>query len=379
MRILLDCRPLQMEGLDCERSRLIFSAAAAISGANNAAIPGGKIEWILMADRQYRPDLLPGLPGRVIARRAFGGMALAGILGRRLWQDRQLRRLLRRERVDMVWVTGGIAAGAMPVPFCLWMPERVDRTSQRLKSGLEKAAAVICYSDGDRERLLRLLPEVKPRLHVLRPAPAEGIGPLPLEDKETIKAMRAKGTDYFLANLTGCGEAKAVDLLKAFSLFKRRQQSNMRLMLTGGPRQRERIVERLKTYRYREDVEWVADAAAAAAAETPGAGQAELAGAAYAVVLPAEGNGLGTTLLNMWKAGVPVIAADGGLWEEMGQGAVLGVASGDPASLAAQLMRIYKEEDLRAELIGKGFERLKVYSGENFLRLLQVITEIAAC
>jgi len=96
-------------------------------------------------------------------------------------------------------------------------------------------------------------------------------------------------------------------------------------------------------------------------------------------LLPAEGDGIGTTLLNMWKTGVPVIAASGGLWEEMAQGAVLGILSGDPASLAGQLMRIYKEEDLRAELIGKGFERLHVYSGENFLRLLRVITEIAAC
>jgi glycosyltransferase involved in cell wall biosynthesis len=97
------------------------------------------------------------------------------------------------------------------------------------------------------------------------------------------------------------------------------------------------------------------------------------------VLLPVEGNGLGTTLLNMWKAGVPVIAADGGLMEEMAQGAVLGVAPRDPAALAAQLMRIYKEEDLRQALTRKGFERLKFYSRENFLKVLQVITEIAGC
>jgi hypothetical protein len=70
---------------------------------------------------------------------------------------------------------------------------------------------------------------------------------------------------------------------------------------------------------------------------------------------------------------------NGGLLQEMAGGAALGFAPGDPASLAAQLMRIYKEEDLRKDLIGKGFERLKLYSGENFLRVLRVITEIAAC
>jgi glycosyltransferase involved in cell wall biosynthesis len=95
--------------------------------------------------------------------------------------------------------------------------------------------------------------------------------------------------------------------------------------------------------------------------------------------LPVEGNSLGTTLLNTWKAGIPVIAAGGGLLEEMAQGAVLSVVPGDPASLAAQLMRIYKEEQLREELTRKGFERLKVYSRENFLQVLRVITEIAVC
>ncbi|HTR28085.1 MAG TPA: hypothetical protein VMH27_02375 [Puia sp.] len=381
MRILLDCRPLQGEGLDCERSRLIFAAAA--------ALPEGRIEWVFMADRRYPAGLPSGLPGRVVFRRA-----LAGSLGRRLWYGRPLHRLLRRERVDMVWLTDGVAAGSMPVPFCLWMPERADRLSQRLKSGLEKAAAVVCYSDRDRGRLVQLLPAVEPRVRVLRPAPVEGIGPLSPEEKEAIKARWTKGMDYFLADLSGCGEATAIDVLKAFSLFKRRQQSGMRLILAGAAEQRERILERLKTYRYREDVDWVAEGAAvsvavesaavesaavSAAVEGPGAGQRALAGAAYAVLLPAQTTGLGTPLLDLWKAGVPVIAADGGLWEEMAQGAVLGMASGDPASLAARLMRIYKEEDLRAELIGKGFERLKIYSGENFLRLLQVITEIAAC
>jgi glycosyltransferase involved in cell wall biosynthesis len=104
-----------------------------------------------------------------------------------------------------------------------------------------------------------------------------------------------------------------------------------------------------------------------------------MAGAAYAVLLPVEGRSLGTKLLNTWKAGVPVIAAGGGLLEELAQGAALSVAPGDPTSLAAQLMRIYKEEDLRQELTRKGFERLKVYSRENFLEVLRVITEIAAC
>jgi glycosyltransferase involved in cell wall biosynthesis len=76
---------------------------------------------------------------------------------------------------------------------------------------------------------------------------------------------------------------------------------------------------------------------------------------------------LGTALLNAWKAGVPVIAVNDGLLQEMAAGAALGVVAGDPASLATQLMLIYKDEQLRRDLIGKGFERLDAYSRERSL------------
>jgi glycosyltransferase involved in cell wall biosynthesis len=372
MLILLDCRPLQAAGPDSERSRLILSAAAALSEAQG-------IEWLMVMDHRYRQGLFPVLPGKVIVRRALPGRA-----GWRWWYDRQLPRVARHEGVDAAWLTGGIAGG-MKVPVCLWMPERANPASRgghrgyaalyksRMKGSLERAAEVVCYSGRDR-LLLEAFPSAgKKKIRVLSAVADESIGILAPAEKEKIKAERTDGKEYFLADLTGCGEAEVVDLLKAFSLFKKRQRSQMRLVLEGRMEAFKGIAERLKKYRYRMDVDWGdgrSDSGRPAWAQ---------AGAAYAVLLPVEGNSLGTTLLNMWKAGVPVIAADGGLMEEMAQGAVLGVAPGDPAALAAQLMRIYKEEDLRHALIGKGFERLKFYSRENFLKVLQVITEIAGC
>jgi glycosyltransferase involved in cell wall biosynthesis len=368
MRILLDCRPLQLAGPDAERSRLIFSAVAELSAS-------GGVEWLLIADHRYRRGLFPAVSGRVIIRRA-----LPGRVGWRNWYGRQVRRVAEKEGVDMVWLTGGIAAGGIAVPVCLWMPERADPKRgvrrgygslyrSRLKTSLGIVAAVVCYSERDRVWLEGIGSEVKEKVRVLTAVTDESIGVITEEEKEKIKAERTQGKEYFLADLTGCGEEEVVNLLKAFSLFKKRQQTQMRLVLAGGIKAPERIGERLKTYKYRQDVDL--DAADGKRPVPPGA--------AYAVLLPVEGNSLGTTLLCTWKAGVPVIAVNGGIFEEMAQGAVLGIAAGDPATLAGQMMRIYKEEDLRQELTRKGFERLKVYSRENFAQVLQVITEIAAC
>ncbi|HET6253837.1 MAG TPA: glycosyltransferase [Puia sp.] len=357
MRILLDCRRLRPAGPAADKTRLLFSAAAMLSAEDG-------IEWLILMDHRYRPGLFPELPGQVITRRS-----LPGRLGWRWWHDRVIRRLARQQHIDMVWLTGGVAARGMRVPFCVWMP--VGGGDARLKPGLERAAAVICYSERERDRLEGMMPAAEGKIHVLTPVADESIGVIPEIEKEKIKAEKAKGREYFLADLTGCGEGEVMNILKAFSLFKKRQQSQMRLVFTGTIRAAKRMEERLKTYKYRQDVDWPGDA--------PDSEKLALAGAAYAVVLPVEGNGLGVKLLDRWKAGVPVIAAGGGRLEEMAQGAALGMAPGDPASLAAQLMRIYKEEDLRQELTRKGFERLKVYSRENFLGVLRVITEIAAC
>jgi len=229
---------------------------------------------------------------------------------------------------------------------------------------LGQVAAVVCYSERDRVWLEGIGSEAKEKVRVLTAVADDSIRVITEDEKEKIKAERTQGKEYFLADLTGCGEEEGVNLLKAFSLFKKRQRSQMRLVLGGRMDAFGGMEERLKTYKYRQDVDW-----------DPGVP----AGAAYAVLLPVEGNSLGTTLLRTWQAGVPVIAVNGGIFEEMAQGSVLGMAAGDPAALAGQMMRIYKEEDLRQELTRKGFERLKIYSRENFTQVLRVITEIAAC
>ncbi len=113
MLILLDCRPLQAAGPDSERSRLIFSAAAALSASDG-------VEWLMVADQRFRSGQFPALPGRVVIRRA-----LPGRLGWRCWYDRQLPRLATQMGVQRAWLTAGVTGG-MRVPVCLWVPDRAN-------------------------------------------------------------------------------------------------------------------------------------------------------------------------------------------------------------------------------------------------------------
>jgi glycosyltransferase involved in cell wall biosynthesis len=367
MLILLDCRPLQYAGSGSEKAHFIFSAAAALSGERG-------VKWLFVVDHSYQPEMLPDLAGvsilthaSILTRRAFPGRA-----GWRLWYDWQIPRLARHHKADLLMLTAGIAAADPAVPQCLWMPERANPAegdtgkrhpsiyAGRLVASLQRAAAVFCFSQRDRVWLAGRYPAGEEKTFVLQTVPAEGVSPSAATEKEKIKAGYVQGKEYFLADLTGAGEEDTMNLLKAFSLFKKRQLSNMQLVLTGRASvSASGVKEKLKTYKYRQDVHWPD--------ELPEKEERGLRGAAYAALFPVDGNTLGTPLLNAWAAGVPAIVINGGLLQEMAGGSALGATAGDPAALAAQLMLIYKDESLRRDLIAEGLDRLGAFSRERTL------------
>ena len=372
MLILLDCRPLQYAGPGSERSRFILAAAAAL--ARDKAV-----KWLFVVDHTFRPGMLDGISGdSVLVRRA-----IPGSFGWRWWYDRQIPRLARQYRADMVMLTGGITAKLSGAPQCLWMPERADPGENgndrlypaiyrsRLAAGLQRAALIFCFTGRDRDWLAGYRPGVEEKILVLPAAMGEDAGvkgPLADAEKEEIKRRYVRGKEYFLADLAGAGEEDVINLLKAFSLFKKRQQSNMQLLLTGGINGSADVIRRrLETYKYREDVHWQDGPAADGGLAADGG---RVNRAAYAALLLFDGHTLGAPLLNAWAAGVPVIAADGSLLQEIAGDAALPAGAGDPASLAAQLMRIYKDENGRMDLIRRGLDRRGAYSRDQSLSAL---------
>ena len=343
MLILLDCRPLQNAGSGGEKARLIFSVAVALA-ADKA------VKWLLLVDHTYRSDLFPDLPDLpVVVQRALPGRA-----GWKLWYDWQIPRLVRKHRPDLVMLTGGVAAASMPVPQYLWMPVHADPQeggkelplyAGRLDSSLRRAEKVFCFSERDRSWLAGRGGAGFDKLVVVGPAPSGETVMLSAAERERAKDGFARGREYFFADATGGGEEDVIYLLKAFSLFKKRQLSNLQLVvagvLTAG------LGEKLRTYKYKEDVHWC----------DPMAANDRLVGA-YAALLSFDGDVLGTRLVDAWKAGVPVLVTKPGRLLELAGNATLGAGATDPAAFAGHMMSVYKDEALRAGLIERGLSRL---------------------
>ena len=72
---------------------------------------------------------------------------------------------------------------------------------------------------------------------------------------------------------------------------------------------------------------------------------------------------LGSTLLDVLRAGVPIVANEiGGIPEVITEGCGVLVPPGDAGTLAEQLLRLYRSEELRQRLSENGLERAKEFS-----------------
>jgi glycosyltransferase involved in cell wall biosynthesis len=253
---------------------------------------------------------------------------------------------------------------AGPVGRWLWSRWQLPGIVKKLKADLVMTAKEISRTPGAADERYR---------------------PLSGEEKAEIKQRYAEGKEYLLAGVAGVRPEEVVDLLKAFSLFKKRQRSNMQLVLGG-----EGLVHgwgiglagKLANYKYRADIHLYngangadphgsdgmdlhrADGPDPHWNNDPGEEWRRLVGAAYVFISFAGKDPPGLAMLNAWKSGTPVIVTGEHSLQGPGGEAALYPEPGDPASLAALLMSLYTNEGLRAELIGKAMNRVRSFSWE---------------
>jgi glycosyltransferase involved in cell wall biosynthesis len=164
--------------------------------------------------------------------------------------------------------------------------------------------------------------------------------------KQLIKQKLTGGTEFFYCEEGWNTMERAVELLLAFSAFKKRMQTGMKLVLAGqGPAPAD-WQEKLSSYRYREDVITVSD-------NVKLKERIEMLASAYSLVhLPV---GAKTRLPEYaFLLNVPVITLPHEVIREIGGNAPLYCTDAPGESLAQNLMRMYKDEKLRGECINAG-------------------------
>lgn len=179
--------------------------------------------------------------------------------------------------------------------------------------------------------------------------------PLEWEDKEAVKQQYAAGYDYFVF-VGGIHPRKnLLNLLKAFSIFKKWQKTNMKLLVVGrkGWLYHDTL-EKLKTYKYRDEVILLD--------YLPEEELARIVASAYALVYPSFFEGFGVPIVEAMQCHVPVITSQRSSMLEIGGDAALYADPDDPKQIASHMQMLFKNEKLREQLIEKGISRAALFS-----------------
>jgi glycosyltransferase involved in cell wall biosynthesis len=236
------------------------------------------------------------------------------------------------------------------------------------KKFLRKAKQIVAVSEFTKSDIKKYHPASGEKISVVNGAARERFQPLPWSDREQVKQSFADGREYFLFTGGIHPRKNLMNLLKAFSLFKKWQQSNMKLLVAGRLAwQYTDVLEKLKTYRYRDDVVLLN--------YLPDEQLAKITAAAYALVYPSFFEGFGLPIVEAMQCEVPVIAGDTGSMPEIGGDAALYADPSNPDAIAKHMLHLYKDESLRSSLIEAGKKQAARFSWDRAAEeLWQVIT-----
>jgi glycosyltransferase involved in cell wall biosynthesis len=294
----------------------------------------------------------------------------------KLWYDVKIPPILKKYKADVFVSCDGFCSLTTPVPQCLLIhdlsfihyPSFIPRSHHLFykyytPKFLQKAATVITVSEFSKQDILAQYKIDAGKVNIVPNAVKDIFHPVATAVKETVKKKYTDDKDYFVYAGAIHPRKNLTNLLKAFSIFKRKQKSNWKLVLAGRLAWKyKHFIESLKSYKYREDV--------VLTGYLPEEELVKVIGSAYGLIYPSLQEGFGVPVLEAMKCNVAVITSENSAMQEVSKDAALYVNPSDHTDIADKMMLLYKDESLRDRLIQKGLTVSEQYSWERSSELL---------
>lgn len=293
------------------------------------------------------------------------------------WLNYKIPVVLRKYKADVFVSMEGICSLRTRVPQCLLISDLGFLHSSSLArkpqsrfykkytpAFLAKAKAIAAISEYVQKTIADQYKIAKENITVVHPAINEIFKPFHWEEQEIIKEKYAEGKAYFLCN-TNCN---LINLLKAFTFFKKRQKSSMLLLIAGNTN--EHFKKEFKTYKLREEVKLLED--------LDKIELAKITAAAYAVVHPVLHDDISLPALQSLQCQVPLVISEAGSLPSVFREAALYVNPEIFEDIAQKMMLVFKDEDRAKELVKAGNELVKLYQLDKNADLLMECIEKCA-
>jgi glycosyltransferase involved in cell wall biosynthesis len=293
----------------------------------------------------------------------------------RYWFDLKVPLVLKKIKADVFVSTDGYCSLTSKIPQCmvvhdlgfLHMPEAYKNSHVRfLKSNmpkyLKKANRIVTISGFSKNDILSHYKIKAEKIDVVYNGVKENFQPVSGEEKVAVKEKYTEGKEFFIYVGAIQPRKNLVNLLKAYSIFKKRLHSGMKLVLAGRLAwKNDEFLQLLKTYKYKDDV-----------VLTGYLKEHELASlfaTAYALVYPSLFEGFGVPVIEAMKMKVPVLTSEKTSMQEIAGEAALYFDPNDHEDIAEKMMLIYKDENLRKQLIEKSGPIVLKYNWESAAEL----------
>lgn len=300
----------------------------------------------------------------------------------RIWYNLKLPSALKKNKAD-VFISEMFISLKTKIPQLLIAPDLtyihypsfIDKNhisfyKKKTPKFLEKANEIIVNSFFFKKEITERFKIIKEKIHVIYPVTKRNSTPATFEEKELMKEKYADGNEYFIYKGIISPEQNLVNLLKAFSFFKKRQRSKMQLIITGEAGAKyEEFVRSLESYRFKKDVKVLLGMP-----ETE-----KILASAYAMVYVPFYETKGDEVIEAMQSEVPLIVSDTQFLKEYCADAALYVKPDNINDIAEKMMLLFKDEQKRKEFIEKEILQIKQFKAkENAGLLLEIIEKIAS-
>jgi glycosyltransferase involved in cell wall biosynthesis len=285
----------------------------------------------------------------------------------KFWYDYKLPALLKKIKADVLINADGACSLRTNTPQCMlindidylqhpeWYPRKYVRfTQSNTPNFLQKAKKIITNTQALKDELIGKYSTNPDKITVIYPGTTPLYLPISNNEKLLIKEKFSGCKEYFLFFDEINQQTNLIHLLKAFSFFKKRQKSNMQLIIIAKDAATDNtIIKSLSTYKYRNDVVLLQS-------EDDATVQA-ITAAAYAFISVAHKEHDFTRLLNVLQSSVPLIVSNTEKHTEILADAALYANLESFEDIADKMMLLFKDEDKRNHLIEKGKHLVKNY------------------
>ncbi|MEO6637042.1 MAG: glycosyltransferase, partial [Ginsengibacter sp.] len=232
-----------------------------------------------------------------------------------IWYNIKLPLLLKKYKADVFVGTDGFCSLTTRVPQCLVLSDlsflqfplftpkkRLAISKKFTRRFVKKATTIVTGSVYVKNEIINHYKSSPDKIQVIYPVVNEGPKPLSVDERESVKAKAADGNEYFVYAGLIHPSKNLMNLLKAFSAFKKRQKSSMRLVIVSAlPAQYDELIASLQLFKFKSDVILLT--------EQPAIEVSRVIASAYAMIYVPFVENTPIALLTAMKAGTPIVTS----------------------------------------------------------------------